>query len=336
MSPSELIQVVDQQRIWGFLVGHERVGDRFLRPSWSGTDKSPDCRLGIKGNKIRYYDPSKGHNFDILDCYKLVYPNDSWQETVERVLAWNGSAISSVNLINSGQLFEPRFVLVPKVIDWSEWGIAYWQKMGVDYKILSHPKILTKEICGYEISGTSDVGDYYSSQFARGFVYYCNGKVKVYLPEAPKGKRFKGRCKPEDCWLVDRSPYRKGKGLSDTKTLLVSKSCKDMLVWLQFVSCDLMAVSAEMVFPDSNWLLTNVRMKYQRVIVVFDSDETGISGANKLANSLENLSDIGAFTTKVWNWPTGGVKDLADYRVENGYDQTLKFLKQNNFHKIFD
>lgn len=335
MNANELIKAVDQQCVWGQLVGHERVGDRFLRPSWLGGDRSPDCRLGIRGDKVRFYDPAKGLNLDILDCYKLLYPNDNWSETVDRILGWSGTSNSSSGLINSGELFEPKFVLKPKVIDWTPWGIDFWQKRGVTLDKLSHPLVLTQEICGHEISGINEQGDFYSSQFGKGFAYNCNGKVKCYYPGQESGRKFKGRFGNNDVWLLDRTKRREYLGRPDNKMLLVSKSNKDFYCWSNFVDCDLMNVSSETTHPTPDWLLTNVRMKYEKVVIIFDADEAGVKGANELQNRLLNLSDVNTFIVKSWNWPDPISKDLDKYRVDNGHDQTKKFLIQNNFHKIF-
>ena len=335
MKASELFSMIDQQRVWGQLVGHERIGDRFFRPSWMGADKTPDCRLGIKGDKVRFYDPSKRLNLDILDCYKMMYPNDGWKETVDRILTWSGSSAPTAGLINSGALYEPTFVLKPKVIEWTPWGIEYWEKRGVSVKQLSNPETLTQEICGHEISGINDQGDYFIAQYGQGFVYHCNGKVKCYYPFADKTRKFKGRFNNNDVWLVDRSERRRVLSKPESGILLIAKSSKDFFCWVNLVDCDLMTVPSETVFPTPDWLMTNVRMKYEKVVIVFDCDEAGVKGANELQNLLLSLSDIGTFVVQNWPWPDPVTKDLDKYRVEYGHEQTVKFLIQNNFHKIF-
>lgn len=336
MSPQELLNSVNQQRIWGFLVGHERIGDQFLRPAWIGPDHKPSCKLGLKGGKVRFYDPPKQLNLDILDAYKLMRPGDSWDQTVEQILAWNGTSKSTAELLMSGDVRAPKFVLNPLIVEWTDWGKSYWASRGVDYSILSHKSIFTQEICGYEMHGSNDQGDFFQSQYARGFVYWCNDRPKLYFPEAPKERKFKGRLRADDVWLVKRGKYRESTGKPDTKTLLIAKSNKDLLVWIPFVSCDLMNVSAEGVFPSSEWLMTNVRMKYDRVVIVFDPDDAGVKGANELQNRLLSLSDIGTFVVKSWNWPDLETKDLDKFRTEYGHKETLKFLNRNGFNKIFE
>lgn len=335
MSAQELIQSVDQLKVWGNIVGCDRLGVRFLRPAWMGKDKTPDCKLSIKGDKIRFSDPARGIFWDIIEGYKNLFPHDGFNEMAEKMLSWSGGSVPTSTLIGKGELYQPNFVLTPKVIEWTEWGIDYWAKRGITVDKLSNPKCLTQEICAHEISGTNEQGDYYSLQYGQGFVYWCNGRPKCYYPFAPKEKKFKGRLRANDCWVLNRGAYRDLKGLPDTKTLLISKSNKDTLCWTNFVACDLMAIAAEGTFPDSDWLMTNVRMRYERVIVVFDPDPAGIRGANELQNRLLSLSDIGTFVVKVWCWPDPVAKDLDKYLVENGHEATQRFLIANNFHKIF-
>lgn len=336
MSPSDLLNTIDQQKVWEHIVGEGRINHSFLRPSWLGPDHKPSCRLSIKGNKIRFHDPARSINWDCLDGMNALYPNLSWQEKEEKMLLWSGTSRPTSNLLESGELFEKRFVLIPKIIDWTQWGLSYWEARGVSKERLSNPQTLVQEVCGHEIAGTNQQGDFFSSQDGQGFVFHCNGKIKIYYPFAEKERKWKGKLGPEDVCLVDRSRHRTKKGVPDTKTLLIAKGRKDMLVWSTIVDCDLMELTAEGVLPNANWFLTNVRMKYERCVIILDPDEAGIQGANKLLNILLNLSDIGTFVVKSWPFPDPISKDLDRYRVDNGHAQTIKFLKQNNFHKIFE
>lgn len=335
MNAQELLSLVDHQKIWQNIVGESRLNHSFLRPSWLGSDKRPSCRLSLKGDKIRFYDPPLQINWDILDGYKALYPQDTWHEIEDTILKWNGSTKPTSELLNSGELAEKKFILIPKIVEWSDFGINYWAKRGVSIKRLSNPSTLTQEVCGHELVGTNAQGDFYSSQFGQGFVFHCNGKVKIYYPDIEKYRKWKGRFQPEDVWIVDRTEHRAAKGVPDNKTLLICKGNKDLLVWSTIVSCDLMNVSGEGVFPNLNWLMENVRMKYERVVICFDGDDAGVLGSNKLLNILESISDIGTFVCKIWNWPSGPSKDLDEYRVEHGKPCTIKFLKENHFHKIF-
>jgi hypothetical protein len=194
---------------------------------------------------------------------------------------------------------------------------------------------MIQEVCGYDMTGENELGMTSTSQFGKGFVYWSNEKPKLYFPEAPKERKFKGKFQPNDVWLLDRSARRTALGKPNNKLLLVSKSNKDLAVWANFVDCDLMNVNGEGVFPTPDWLMTNVRMKYEKVIICFDPDPAGIKGANDFQKMLQGLSDIGNFVVKIWNWPDIVSKDIDRYRVDYGHDQTLKFLLQNNFHKIF-
>lgn len=336
MSPQELLDSVDHLKVWEHLVGESRLNHRFLRPSWLGGDHRPDCKLGLKKGKVRYYDPPRGLSWDILDGYAAKYPQDDWTSTVENMLSWSGTSKATIDQLNKNELWVPNFILTPRVVEWSDWGKEYWAKRGVDYTKLSHKAILTQEICGYETNTETELGSTYFSQMARGFVYWANGHCKCYFPEEVKDRKFRGRLKANDCWLVDRNKYRQLENKPDTKTLLVAKSNKDMLVWLQFVSCDLACVAAEGSFPDAEWLLNNVRMKYERVLIIFDPDSAGLKGANDLQMRLLSISEVGNFAVKVWPWPDPVSKDIDQYRVDNGFEQTIHFLKANNFHKIFD
>jgi len=334
ISPKELLDSVDHLRIFGHLLGFSRLGVRFKSPF--RTDHQPDCKLSLYNGKISFFDPPKGVKWDILDTFKFVYPNYTWEETVRTILSWNGTAPSTVNQVTTGDLRQPKSVLTPKVVDWDERGIAFWEKRGLSVKDLSNPDSFVQQVCGYEIDGENDMGTFMNTQFCDGFVYWCNDKPKLYFPGAPKDRKFRGHLSENDVWLLKRGKHREEKGKPDTKTLLVGKGNKDLLVWSTIVDCDLMNVSAEAVFPTSEFLFENVRKTYERVIICFDPDETGANGSLKLKSILDGMSDIGTFVVKVWNWPDPVTKDLDQYRVDYGRDATLKFLKQNSFHRLFN
>lgn len=333
MSPTELYEKIDQLKCFEQLVGYDRLGIKFCAPHWMRQDKRPDCKLHLSGGRVRFFDPARDLNIDLIDTYKMWAPGSTWEQLEEDLLRWSGSASPTSQQIRTGSLYQPKFTLTPMVREWTEWGIEFWKKRGITTKRLAG---LVQEIYGYEMVGQNDMGDFRQEQYANGFVYWCNDKPKCYFPDAPKERKFRGHFREDDVWVFDRSERRAKLGLPDTKTLLISKSNKDLLCWSTIVNCDLMNLSAEGVFPTINFLLTRVRIPYERVVICLDPDETGVKGANKLQSILFGLSDIGTFDVKVWNWPDPVSKDLDKYLVDHGKKDTIKFIKANGFHRLFN
>lgn len=329
---AQLLSSVDQLNVWGHLIGISKLGVRFKSPFRA--DSKPDCKLGLKGDKVRFFDPAKGIGWDILDAYKEKFPDDSWETTVNNIMLW-GQGIATNLQIQSGTLYQPRYTLTPIVVEWSDWGKQYWAKRGVGLNRLGNPSTFTQEIVGYELVGENDLGPVMTTQFAKGFVFWANNKPKIYFPEGPKDKKFRGHLQNDDVWLVDRSERRKALGKPENYILLIGKGNKDLLVWSTIVDCDLMNLTAEAVFPTANWLMTNVRMKYKKVIICLDPDPTGVKGANDLLNILTSLSEIGTFEVTVWNWPDKVTKDLDGFRSTHTKQETIAFMKANGFHKLF-
>ena len=260
MKAAELIDLIDQAKVWYGLIGVSSLSARFRSPFRH--DPHPGCKLYKKDGKIKFADISRGIKYDIIDAYKLLHPQATWQEVCDGILALNGNSLSTRQQIEMGIIKEPKSVLTPDVITWTDWGLGYWAARGVTEWDLNEPSTLTQEISGYTITGKDNQGNAYQRSYKKqGFVYWANGKPKFYFPLAEKKDKFKGSLQNNDCWLY----VRDWDPLSGTPaTLLISKSHKDLHVWKHFVKASLMAVTAEKVFPDREWLLTNVRMKFDR------------------------------------------------------------------------
>lgn len=334
VSLKEIIESVDQLACWSNLIGVSKLGVRFNSPF--RVDKRPDCKLVLKGDgKVRFIDPARKISWDLLDAYKEKFPAKSIEDFINDLKEWSGSGPSTAMLARNGYLRQPRFVLEPMVVEWSEWGIDYWARRGVTIKQLSNPKCLTQEVCGYQLSGENDTGEFHQFQYVQGFVYWCNGKPKCYFPGAPKEKKFRGNFNENDVWLVDRSKRREKLGVPDQKMLLIAKGNKDFFVWSSLVNCDLMNLSAERVFPTDDFLFKNVRLKYEKVLIVLDPDPTGVAGGEELKRKLLSLSDIGGFQVVSWPFPDREAKDLDKYRETHGEIETKKFLMRSGFGKLF-
>lgn len=329
----DIIEAVDQLAVWYHLVGMSKLGIRFRSPF--RTDKNPDCKLVLKDGKVRFMDPSKRISWDLLDAYKHKFPSASISDFINDITNWSGSGVSTAMLARNGYLRQPKFVLQPMVVEWTDWGKEFWEKRGISIDDLSDPECLTQEICGYELSGENDMGEFHQYQYCQGFVYWCNDKPKCYFPTAPKEKKFRGNFNQNDVWLLDRSKRRETLGLPDNKLLLIAKGNKDLHVWRTLVNCDLMNLSAERVFPTDDFLFNRIRMKYEKVLIVLDPDDTGIKGGEELKKKLLSLSDIGDFKVVSWPFPDKEMKDLDKYRLEHGEKQTKIFLNKNGFSKIF-
>lgn len=337
MTPKQLLASVDHLRIWGHLTGVTKLGVMFRSP-FRVEDKSPGCKLGLWKGDVKFFDKSRRITWDIIEGYKAKYPQKTWDEVCADILFLNGTSASTTQQLMTGSLKEPKVKITPIVGPWTPQGLLYWEKRGVTREMLDDPQTLTQQITGYLAEGENETGPFSKVITKRGFVYWVNGKPKMYFSYEEKGRKFKGHLRNDDVWLLKRHPEGLGQGPStnDTNTLLISKSNKDLHVWRKFVRCDLMTVQAEGSLPSLDFLLTNVRIPYKRVVIVFDPDPAGIEGANKLQNQLQSLSDIGTFVVKVWNWPDLETKDLDKYREVNGYKKTSDFLWKNGFYNIFD
>jgi len=326
MTPKELLASVDHLRVWNHMIAQGRLNTVFKSPFRD--DPSPGCKLGLWKGDVKFFDKSKNLTWDIIDAYRHLHPSDSWQETVDAILGYNGSAKPTSEQVKEGTVRGAEVKMTPVVGPWTEQGLLYWAKRGVTREMLDDPQTLTQQITGYIVEGTNEFGPYRTRVIKRGFVYWANEKPKFYFSYEEKGKKFKGHIGNDDVWHLIRPN-------NDTGTLVISKSNKDLQVWRTFVRANILAVQAERSLPTKDWMFRNIRMRYKRVVIVFDPDEAGVLGAEKLKKDLESLSDIGTFVVKVWNWPDPVTKDIDQFRADHGDIATYQFIQEHGFYNVF-
>lgn len=331
MTAKELKSSIDHLKVWNALIGVGSLKTVFRSPFRE--DPSPGCKLYAKNQEVKFTDKSRNICYDVIDGYRQLNPHvTDWAEICKAILTLSGASLSTEQQIKQGLLRVTPTIIKPIVVHWSEWGLGYWESRGVTEGQLSDPQTLTQEISGYTVQGEDKSGNSYARSYnKRGFVYWVNNKPKLYFPEADKKNKFKGNLSQDDNWVFIRNT-----SIDLPKTCIFAKSNKDAHVWKSFVNCSIATVSAERVFPSPEWLLTNIRMKFDRVAIVFDPDETGVAGAQEFKSILDGLSDIGQFEVKIWNWPDPISKDLDQFRADNGHYATSRFLWDNGFYNIFD
>lgn len=148
------------------------------------------------------------------------------------------------------------------------------------------------------------------------FAYVIFNKIKIYRPEDRLEFKWRNTC--PGYYLQGLEQIKKLE--TNNKKLIVTKSLKDVMVFYEFLKdeYDILAPHSETYnFTDReiNWM----RRKYDEVIIIFDYDLAGVSGANKLRKKDPELFKVTFVSTK--RFKINGKlkvidKDISDFAFE--------------------
>ncbi len=136
---------------------------------------------------------------------------------------------------------------------------------------------------------------------------------KIYFYKRQDLKRFIGNTNRFNGWI--QLP-------KDGELVVMTKSMKDVMV-LDAFGIPAIAMQTEMMMPYER-IVNSLKERFERIIIFYDFDYTGISGAHKIRKEF-NIPAIfltnGRFGTKNF-----GAKDISDYVRANGVIKTEKLL----------
>jgi hypothetical protein len=103
-------------------------------------------------------------------------------------------------------------------------------------------------------------------------------KIKLYRPEEAPDFKWRNTCPGHYIQGLKQMNDRK----SNNDTLIITKSLKDVMVFYEFIGdrYDVIAPHSETYFYRD--LLKSLFAKYKKIIIIYDFDLAGVTGANKL------------------------------------------------------
>lgn len=200
---------------------------------------------------------------------------------------------------------------------YTERDIIWWAQIGVDVDLLTRYDVRSlKYLLRYDYTIMKKF-----STFELGFAFVVYDKVKIYQPES-KAFKWTNTCPAE---------YIQGwQQLEGKKTLIITKSCKDILVFKSFMDIDVIAPQSESgSIPESK--IDFIKSNYDNVFVIYDYDDAGKIGALKLKDQYN--FKVKWVSTNV-NLDTGKPddKDISDYfknhGIQSGFDHLITMFPE--------
>ncbi len=276
---------------------------RDINPSFSiFNSSSGDCLL--------YKDHATG---DSGDCFKLVMNlfNIDYKESLRMV---HRDII--VNGLKSNEIFNRYIedtIRNKKETDikicskkFNTFDIEYWNSFGISLNTLKKFKV--RACSGIYINDKLRI--VYSDMKNPIYSYRINKKYKIYSPFNTIN-RFINNCTTSDIQGLEQIKYLIG------DLLIISKSLKDVMVLHELGYYSIAPNSETTSIPED--IMKDLKRRFKNIIVFYDNDKAGISGANKMAKRY-NLKCIFMPNTKC--------KDISDFVKDNNIILAKRLIKK--------
>lgn len=285
-------------------------------------DSRPSFSIYLNNDKkIRYIDFATGEHGGLIDllCH---YWHCSLSKALSKIYndSINSSTIKPSNKIKvfTKQEKDKLSKVEVKVRPWETFDFEYWRSYGIEPKFLKYAEIypISHKIVTKKNPITNVISRYVfkADRYAYVFVERKERRLqlKIYQPYNTNGYKWSSKMDGSVISLWTKIPQEGDK-------VIICSSLKDALC----VSCQLgiptLALQGE-GYSISETAINELKRRYKRVYISFDTDIPGIQDANKLALQT-------GFINVVPN--LGNQKDYSDYykSLENKSDfQSLKLL----------
>ena len=178
-------------------------------------------------------------------------------------------------------------------------------------------------------------GLYSNPAFATFIGVFLNGNIEsVYDSKCPSYGYYFGKDKDRELWKI-YYPFRKTfRFIGDIKTttiqgykqlpkkgklLVITKSLKDCMVLYSFCIAAIAPQSETQFISDE--ILEELKQRFKYIVLLFDSDETGIAFTNTIKRKYTRIKPF--IIPRKYK-----AKDISDFYKKYGYTETLALIKE--------
>ena len=248
----------------------------------------------------------------VMEKYHCTYPN------ALKIIAKDFGYIQSSEVKKQEIKIQPKFegeketFIQVEIKDFSESELKWWNSFGVTKQTLDKYKV-------YSIKTVFLNGNIYaqSTQHSPIYGYYFGKKEnieqwRIYMPKR-KEFRFIGN--------VSTKTIQGYKQLPDNgKLLVITKSMKDTML-LSSLGIPAVAPNSETQFV-SEKLLDEFREHFKNIVLLYDSDLTGVRFMNKIRKQYRDL--IVCMIPRKYE-----AKDISDFYQKYGRSKTISLIKES-------
>lgn len=321
---NEIYSKVSEYDLWKrYCSNFKELNESFLSDLYNDTNAS--CR--IKQNKIGklyYVDYGSGDYYNNIIEYLEIKYNCTFKECINIITTdfnirkinysvnkgMNNTRLEEVLLVKPKtdiQILEQPFNLADYKY-WSQYGLTLEDVTNGDIIVPKYVFLTNSKGCfRYEYKKNNPIYAYKEYDIDYNFLGY-----RIYFPFEHKSRKWMNNAQSHDV-------IQGIKGLKQTGDLLIiTKSLKDVLV-LRKMGYDVISLSSENVSL-SQEIYDKLKLRFKKIISLYDNDETG----KKYANKLLEIYNIESIYIPI----ELECKDISDVVVKHGLDMAIKLLKQ--------
>lgn len=262
-------------------------------------DRHPSFGFYIsKNGRLRWKDFATGENGSIIDLIRKVYNKDIRYEDI----------IPKKDYVQEYKNIKKSYTIINiEKKEFDNRDLDFWKQYYIDKSILDLYPVYS--VSSFSIIKENNRKDY--KAYGLCFAYVNNNnKIKIYKPKSTL--KFISNMTNEDVMGLEYLTY--------SKSLIITKSFKDILVWRLF-GYDAISFNSETSGIDYCVdIIKMLKNKYPFIFINYDYDGTGVQYANKLFSYLKGYIYKCIFTNDV------NAKDISDYIRLYGYDKTKELV----------
>jgi len=288
-------------------------------------DKTPGCWFDYSGDDLRFYDFS-GHfsPYVSINCFDAI---QKYHNIEPKHVLWHIKK-------NSHKIAKNKDNTLKKDTKKRNTRNVEAHKVAINFQIGDYPKNNLYSKIGINNETLRKEGvyfpEYYHSNFAKSkhmiknqifnpkntvcVVNYFKeqDKTQMYFPEIGYMK-FLGNA---DINCI------KGKDILESKgnVLYITKGVKDYLAGRYVFDLNIISVLSERYLKFPEWLLTLIKKNYKKVVLLYDSDLTGVKMSELIANNYDWITHIRLRNDDLYDSALNNKEETINYfKYFNGY-----------------
>jgi hypothetical protein len=330
----KLFECVSSYDIYCHLVGEEiPVGKTILSPI--RTDRRPTFILFVPEDKDEVFFKDfawvGGDVFKFVKLYALYQESINLSSHIE-ILRYIDTRMgiglfeNTVKTNIKRRVLDTSFYASKRIIKfksrpYTDRDLAYWKQYYITPEILERFRVLSVR----KLLNPQGEVIYTIPMRTLTYAYVIYNKVKLYSPEEQSEFKWRNSCPGHYLQGLEQLKLYP----SSNKKLIITKSLKDVMVFYRFLGdkYDIIAPHSE-TYNFTDKLLDILLRKYDEIIVIFDFDLAGVSGANKLRKRSKKIRVT--FVSKQRVRLNGVIKiidkDVSDYVVDREIPEIMEHL----------
>jgi hypothetical protein len=288
INKDNLLNNISQESIFQVIFGFKPEPFEYITSPFRD-DSNAGCWFEYSiDNKLLFIDFASGiyNNGRLLskiDCFAAVQIYYKLNTFIEALIYiknnFTKDIVSNKNVVTIHKKLETEIIIETRCFNQKD--KDYWQQYEITSQNLIDDKVFA--VCNIAINN-SKKGDMFFLVYDLCYAYtdFKNQRKKIHRPNQVDKKRFITNCNRNDIYGISSLTYC-------DNLLIITKSYKDYRV-IKNQGYNVIAFQNEGMFPENDILLPICNM-FDKIVIFFDNDTTGINASQHLCNYINNYFD---------------------------------------------